>query len=538
MKIAIPASRACKRLLPIVADFFYVINKFVTGDIFLFSPSASGIFINFFKEKQAIRICGLMAITLFASILVTQNAHATVTGPGATWGFCRKITLTAATPAANFQVKVILTTGQYTNVNATGNDLRFYDINNNICNYWIETWNNAGTSTIWVNVVASGATALYMYYGNAAAPAASNGAAVFDFFDDFTSAFGTTWSTITTGGSVTQSGTVATLSNTNAGTVSLSNTNPFTTSSASFILETKHKEGAYNRNRFYAATSIFGSNPFGFDNGYFNQNGGAQTTAQVFWNGVFQTTTPAITAGTDYLSQWQITDGAGNTYNWNTYTYPAMALLKSNSNANTATPVRFISISVTEVAATSTIIDWVRVRKASASFTEVTGTAGAQVTSISAGITAQTNVLCSGKLTGSATVTATGGGTPYTYSWNSTPVQTTQTALGLPAGTYIATVTENTIGISATATAIITQPTAVIATVSSQSNINCFNANDGTIQVSGSGGSGPYTFSVDNGLNYLAPTGVNLRLFNGLLPNTPYKIRVKDNVGCESKSVQ
>ena len=61
------------------------------------------------------------------------------------------------------------------NMNTSGNDLRFYDINNNVCSYWIEIWNNTGTSTIWVKVATSGATALYLYYGNAAAPAASNG---------------------------------------------------------------------------------------------------------------------------------------------------------------------------------------------------------------------------------------------------------------------------------------------------------------------------------------------------------------------------
>ena len=80
-----------------------------------------------------------------------------------------------------------------------------------------------------------------------------------------------------------------------------------------------------------------------------------------------------------------------------------------------------------------------------------------------------------------------------------------------------------------------TQPTAA---VSGQSNITCFAANDGTITVTASGGTSPYTFSVDNGVNYLPPTGTNMRLFTGLAPNNPYKIRVMDNIGCESKSVQ
>ena len=471
-----------------------------------------------------------IVIILIVTCLFTQPSNATVTGPGAAWGFCRKVTLSAATPAANFQVKVTLAAGQYGNINANGNDLRFYDINNNICNYWIETWNNAGASTIWVNVVTNSANALYMYYGNAAAPATSNGSAVFDFFDDFTTPLGTTWSTITSGGSVTQSGTTVTLSNTNAGTVSLSNTNAFTPSSTSFVLETKHKEGAYNRNRFYASTGVFGGNPFGFDNGYFSTGAGAQTTAQVFWNGAFQAGT-TLTAGLDYLTQWQVTDNAGNAYNWNTYTYPAMTLVKSNTNANTATPVRFISISVTEVLGTSVIVDWVRVRKASSSFTEVNGTVGSQVTNISASISAQTNVLCNGKSTGTATVTATGGGTPYTYSWSSAPVQTTQTASNLVAGTYTATVTESTIGISATAIVTITQPVAVTATAIS-GNIHCFNAGDGQIQVTGSNGVSPYMFSINNGLSYQA-TGN----FINLLPGA-YQPRAKDNNGCESKSVQ
>ncbi len=90
---------------------------------------------------------------LIMSIVLCNAANATVIGPGSAWSFCRKITLSAATPTANFQVKVSLITGQYSNMNVAGNDLRFYDINNNVCSYWIESWNNAATSVVWVNVV-------------------------------------------------------------------------------------------------------------------------------------------------------------------------------------------------------------------------------------------------------------------------------------------------------------------------------------------------------------------------------------------------
>ena len=44
--------------------------------------------------------------------------------------------------------------------------------------------------------------------------------------------------------------------------------------------------------------------------------------------------------------------------------------------------------------------------------------------------------------TGSATLTVTGSGSPYSISWNTTPVQTGVTATNLPVGTYQATITD------------------------------------------------------------------------------------------------
>jgi gliding motility-associated-like protein len=43
---------------------------------------------------------------------------------------------------------------------------------------------------------------------------------------------------------------------------------------------------------------------------------------------------------------------------------------------------------------------------------------------------------------GSVTATATGGAFPLSYSWNTTPAQTTETATNLPAGAYTVTVTD------------------------------------------------------------------------------------------------
>lgn len=54
----------------------------------------------------------------------------------------------------------------------------------------------------------------------------------------------------------------------------------------------------------------------------------------------------------------------------------------------------------------------------------------------------QTNS-CFGASNGTATVTATGGTAPYSYSWNTVPQQTGSTATGLAPGDYIVTVTDD-----------------------------------------------------------------------------------------------
>jgi len=152
-----------------------------------------------------------------------------------------------------------------------------------------------------------------------------------------------------------------------------------------------------------------------------------------------------------------------------------------------------------------------------------TATATATVTSTgSISATASgTNVSCNGGTNGSATVTPTGGG-PYTYSWNTTPVQTTSVATGLPAGTY--TVTVNSSGCIATATVTITQPPLLTAT-NSQTNVTCFGGNNGTATVTPSGGTGPYTYSWNTVPVQTTQTATNL-------PAGTYTCTITDFKGC------
>lgn len=146
--------------------------------------------------------------------------------------------------------------------------------------------------------------------------------------------------------------------------------------------------------------------------------------------------------------------------------------------------------------------------------------------------TAQTisNVNCFYGNNGSATVSSNGGTPPYTYSWNSNPIQTTQTATNLKAGTYTVTVTDSK-GSIATANATITQPSAITNVIANTvSNVACFGGNNGSASVTNpSGGTPPFTFSWNT--NPIQTTQIATNLKAGM-----YTVTVTDSKGCTSSS--
>ncbi|MFX1283744.1 MAG: DUF2341 domain-containing protein [Promethearchaeota archaeon] len=97
------------------------------------------------------------------------------------------IILDRATPEADYQVKVQLdpSTFDYSKTYPGGRDIRFVDDNYNSMNYWIQSWNSSGTSTIWVKIPTTGTSIFNMYYGDSNAISESNGETTFLFFDDF-----------------------------------------------------------------------------------------------------------------------------------------------------------------------------------------------------------------------------------------------------------------------------------------------------------------------------------------------------------------
>lgn len=137
--------------------------------------------------------------------------------------------------------------------------------------------------------------------------------------------------------------------------------------------------------------------------------------------------------------------------------------------------------------------------------------------------TTQTDVLCFGGNNGNATVTATGGTIPYSYSWNTTPVQTTATARGLISGNYTATVTDAK-GCSQTASVVINQPPALTASATG-TNVSCNGGANGTAAVVAAGGVAPYTYSWNT-----APVQTTTAITN--LTARAYRVTVKDAHNC------
>ena len=149
------------------------------------------------------------------------------------------------------------------------------------------------------------------------------------------------------------------------------------------------------------------------------------------------------------------------------------------------------------------------------------------------GITmSQTNVTCFGACDGDATATPTGGNPPYTYAW-SCGGQITQTANNLCAGICTVTVTDNNgAGCQSIASVTITQPTAVTANITSQTNVTCNGGIDGSATVTASGGSGGYTYNWSpNGF-----TGDGTVTYSNLSAGI-YTVNISDGSGCPATTI-
>jgi gliding motility-associated-like protein len=286
----------------------------------------------------------------------------------------------------------------------------------------------------------------------------------------------------------------------------------------------------------------------------FNMNGGpafSNVPAENWWNFTSQNTTVNNAQATSNFTM----SNSGDCYN-----FLMMGIYYQTTNCVTCTPSAGLTITSTTVPATCSLCNGtatVTVTGGTAPYTYSWNTTPVQTTATATGLCAgtytvtvsdasgcftstatititttssaltvntslQTNVSCFGQCNGSATVTVTGGTSPYTYSWNTVPVQTTSTATGLCAGSYTVTVTDAA-GCTGTRVVTITQPTQVTATTS-QVNVTCNGSCNGSASVVASGGTPGYTYN-------WAPSGGTNANATGLCAGT-YTCTITDANGC------
>lgn len=123
---------------------------------------------------------------------------------------------------------------------------------------------------------------------------------------------------------------------------------------------------------------------------------------------------------------------------------------------------------------------------------------------------------------GTATVTPSGGTGSYTYNWTPSG-QTTATATGIGAGIYDVEVTDAN-GCTESTTVTVPSLNGPTVTVIDEQDVSCFGANDGSAEVSVSGGTPNYTYD-------WSPSGGNQAQAIGLGAGT-YTIEVTDDAGC------
>ncbi len=143
------------------------------------------------------------------------------------------------------------------------------------------------------------------------------------------------------------------------------------------------------------------------------------------------------------------------------------------------------------------------------------------------------NISCNGASDGSIDLTPEGGATCVAYTYNWSNGATTEDLGGLTAGTYSVTVTDAN-GCSTTASITLTEPallqsSGVAATYACGTNVSCNGANDGSINLTATGGADcrAYTFNWSN--------GATTEDVSGLTAGT-YSVTVTDANGCSTTS--
>lgn len=137
-----------------------------------------------------------------------------------------------------------------------------------------------------------------------------------------------------------------------------------------------------------------------------------------------------------------------------------------------------------------------------------------------------TNVNCFGGNNGAIDLTITGGTLPYSYVWTNAQslilTTSTQDLVDITANSYSVNVLDQN-GCQIGLTQVISQPAASLTITDIIDHVNCFGNNDGSIDITVSGGTAPYTYNWSN-----ATSNEDLA---GLIAGT-YTVTVTDAQGC------
>ncbi|WP_235898265.1 SprB repeat-containing protein, partial [Winogradskyella ouciana] len=139
-------------------------------------------------------------------------------------------------------------------------------------------------------------------------------------------------------------------------------------------------------------------------------------------------------------------------------------------------------------------------------------------------VNSSTDILCRGDATGAIDILVNGGTAPYTYLWNTG--DTTEDLSGIVAGNYSVTVTDAN-GCTSTTQITLNEPSADLeGSITNINDVDCSSDGDGSFTVSATGGTSPYLYSIDNGVN-----NQNSGLFENL-DNGTYNVLITDANDC------
>ncbi len=124
--------------------------------------------------------------------------------------------------------------------------------------------------------------------------------------------------------------------------------------------------------------------------------------------------------------------------------------------------------------------------------TNASGTLTGATVPVTLSITGQTDVICQGEMNGTATVSVTGGTSPYTLLWDNG--ETSNTAMFLDAGLHTVVATDAVMNTGST-TVMINEPSAVVGSIVNQFDATCFGFADGSANLVATGGTPPYSFT-------------------------------------------